>query len=70
MDPNQLTNEVERRDPASLEDVPAWDEIAAGRYSCRVANPWQFPWPRPGAVNVSGCAARSGRAKKDQPSES
>jgi hypothetical protein len=35
MDPNQLTNEVERRDPTAVEEVPAWEEIAAGRYMPR-----------------------------------
>jgi hypothetical protein len=35
MDPNQLTNEVEDRERASAEEVPAWEEIATGRFMPR-----------------------------------
>jgi hypothetical protein len=35
MDPNQLASEVDVNDPAVQEEVPAWEEIAAGRYMPR-----------------------------------
>jgi hypothetical protein len=35
MDPNQLAADVDGNDPASQEEVLAWEEIASGRYMPR-----------------------------------
>ena len=35
MDPNQLAPELDERNGTSREEVPAWEEIAVGRYMPR-----------------------------------
>jgi hypothetical protein len=35
MDPNQLASDADGLNPASNEDVHAWEEIAAGRFMPR-----------------------------------
>jgi hypothetical protein len=35
MDTNELPNDVDGNDPASIGDVLAWEEIASGRYMPR-----------------------------------
>ena len=35
MDPNQLATERDGSDPTTTGEVPAWEEVAAGRYMPR-----------------------------------